>query len=539
MEYPTIEYITSHISHRKFYLNKDFPGFIEFLGEKYPDIRNLSEQLWLYFHGYTDRPHCSICGNPVKTFINFNQGYVKYCCPTCAQKDPEVRSKNNTTNIQRYGEDYHKKAVEKSRQTKLQKYGDSNYNNPEKTRITCLEKFGVTNAMKSPDIVKKGEETCIRKYGAKRKILSQEYQKINRMRIDDKLKERYPEVIEVKNNGASFICRCTDKSCDKCLEKQFQIGYDLYYERKFVYKTEICPIKNRLFFNKDTYIEKFIKDILSTHNIQYIPNDRKILSGKEIDIYIPDHNLAIECNGIFWHSTTNPNNLPLTYHYDKWESCKDQNIQLLSIWEDQIINKSEIIKGLVLSKLGIYDTRIQARQCSVKVVLQDETSKFLEMNHLQGSISGSIRYGLYYRDELISIMVFGRKRKALGSKDEKDTYELYRYCNKLGVHVIAGASRLFKHFVKEHPNCVVESFSSNDISMGNLYKKLGFKLVGGQKFSYWYIDKTMQRHHRYTFRKDVLVKNGADPSKTEFQITDELGLFRIYDSGQQKWIYKS
>ena len=75
--------------------------------------------------------------------------------------------------------------------------------------------------------------------------------------------------------------------------------------------------------------------------------------------------------------------------------------------------------------------------------------------------------------------------------------------------------------------------------MGDLYKKLGFEYIDTQKGSYWYITKDLQRRHRYSFRKDVLVKEGYDPNKTEFEITDEIGLFRIYDSGQQKWKFGS
>ena len=89
----------------------------------------------------------------------------------------------------------------------------------------------------------------------------------------------------------------------------------------------------------------------------------------------------------------------------------------------------------------------------------------------------------------------------------------------------------------EHADCAVESFSSNDISNGVLYETLGFIHAGTQPASYWYVDKDLQRHHRFAFRKDVLVRNGADPNMTEFEITDGMGLYRIYDSGQQRWIF--
>lgn len=152
-------------------------------------------------------------------------------------------------------------------------------------------------------------------------------------------------------------------------------------------------------------------------------------------------------------------------------------------------------------------------------------------------MNGSIRIGLYNGDELVSLMVFGHKRKALGSGVSFNEYELYRYCNKLDTHVVGGASRLFNYFIKEYPECIVESFSSNDISTGDLYRILGFKLIGEQKSSYWYVDNEMNRHHRYKFRKDALVRCGLDSNLSESEITTCLGLFKIYDSGQQKWIF--
>ena len=213
-------------------------------------------------------------------------------------------------------------------------------------------------------------------------------------------------------------------------------------------------------------------------------------------------------------------------------------MQLITFWEDQIHNKPNIIKNILLSKLGIYETRIYARKCVIKDVSSEDANKFLNKCHLQGSVVGSVRIGLYYDNELVSIMVFGKKRKALGNKNVNGEWELYRYCNKGGVQVVGGASKLFNHFLKTHPNCVIESFSSNDISNGELYKHLKFTNKGTQKKSYWYIDKkTLQRYHRFSYRKDVLIKRGFDKNATEAEITSKMELYKIYDSGQQKWIY--
>lgn len=114
---------------------------------------------------------------------------------------------------------------------------------------------------------------------------------------------------------------------------------------------------------------------------------------------------------------------------------------------------------------------------------------------------------------------------------------MYRFCNKLNTQIIGGASKLFKHFINNYQVNKIESFSSNDISNGLLYNKLGFKLES-ETISYWYI-KNKKRYHRYKFRKSELVKLGYDKNKTEFQIMEDNGYHRIYDTGQKKWIYKS
>ena len=541
MNEPNERYIQEHVAHREFYLNRDFPGFLEMLNELYPNINSLGEKLWLRLHGYDGYKKCPICGQDVKTFKNFNQGFTTYCSPTCAQMDPQVRLKNHNTNVERYGDNYRKKQNTKTLQTKLKKYGCSSYNNKEKYKQTCLDKYGVDNPTKLESIKNKIVETNLKKYGAPYKILTKEYRNNYRKTLDKKLIEKHPEIIDIRmgdDNLPIFTCKCQDKTCNLCSNKTYEIGYYMFYERKYIYKTELCSIKNPHNANKGTFIELFVRNILDTYNIHYIENDRKILQGKELDIYIPKHKLAIECNGIYWHQTGSESRIEPTYHFNKWKECKDQDIQLLTIWEDQIYNKPEIVEGIIKSHLGIYDHQVGARKCILKEVSSKESNKFLNENHLQGSANGSIRLGLYYNDELVSIMVFGAKRRALGNKEtNENTYELYRYCNKLGWQIQGGASRLFKHFIDSHEDSLIESFSSNDISMGDLYKKLGFKLIDVQKGSYWYIDRKRNRHHRYSFRKDILVKEGYDPNKTEFEITEEIGLMRIYDSGQQKWIY--
>lgn len=576
-----------------------------------------------YYDEYIKKPgegYCLECG--VETdFICLSQGYRKFCCRECSSKSPLKYEKSKQTKMDRYGNpnynnmeknkktclerygvthiglsdeiktkvkktwdskgereimEFRKKhsdiwkhktpnekqeIVNKVRKTKHKRYGDPNYNNTEKNKKTCLEKYGVDNVFKSEEIKDKIKQTCVKKFGVEhpaqnpevfQKMIdtnlekygklyhqqTEEFKKNNSKKRIDKTIEGNDNIIEYNIEGTEIIYKykCPHPDCQLCESKFFKSTAGHYTVRKNQ-GTEVCTNILPIQYDKNTgtSLEIFIRNILDRLNIGYETNNRTVLSGKELDIYIPEKKLAIECNGVYWHSLKEP-----SFHYEKWKLCKNDDIQLITIWEDQIINKPEIIKGLIASKLGYFDTRIQARQCTFREVSSKEAIRFLEINHLQGSINGSIRIGLYYKNELVSLMVFGKCRKSLGSDASKDKYELYRFCNKLGVCIVGGSTRLFKHFLKKYPGCVVESFSSNDISMGNLYIRLGFEFMGEQKGSYWYIDRKFQRYHRYSFRKDELVKKyKANPTKTEFQITNEMGLFRIYDSGQQKWIYRS
>lgn len=349
--------------------------------------------------------------------------------------------------------------------------------------------------------------------------------------------EKYADdVIGIDFESGQWIVKCPHQECDLCTQKTYLVHNKMYNDRKADH-TEPCT---RLFppqeiANKNTSIELFIRRVLDEKGIKYATNVRSIIPPREVDIYIPDRKIAIECNGCYWHSSRHKDR---HYHRTKWKECEEKGVQLLSIWQDWIINKPDIVRSIILSKLGLYEKRIYARMCELREVQSRECADFLNDNHLQGSTGSGIRIGLYYNNELVSVMTFGQKRRFMKGESE---WEMVRYCSKKGVQVIGGAERMLKYFIKDfikenHPSSII-SFSSNDISDGGLYKRLGFENMNETRESYWYIDPgTYNRYHRFAFRKSVLVKEGEDPSKTEEEIMNERGFYRIYDSGQTKWI---
>ena len=625
---PTITYLEESPKGRctERHIRVSFPEFYEELNGLYNEFNiPFREKLYWYFHNITQIPTCK-CGKPIK-YINFIDGYLEHCSYKCAFDDPHRMKKIKQTKLERYGDENYSnpeqiiktnierhgglgfgspKINEKIKQTTLEKYGvehsgsseeirqktlrtnqeryggtamgspetrkkieetnikrygNKTFNNRSKAEQTCLERYGVENVSQVPEVQEKftqtirerygvdhpgqipgirekSKQTCLERYGVDSIFkLEENKMKAKRGRWKIVYKEN-PDVIKIEQRGDRIVYTCScphdPQKCKMDCDGTYETPCYIRNCRKFQ-KSELCTKLLPINYDRGTgtSLELFIRSILDDHKINYETNNRTILDGKELDLYLPDHKLAIECNGVYWHSLKEPK-----YHFNKWKQCKEQGIQLLTIWEDQIINKPEIIKNIVLSKLGIYEHKVGARECTIKETSYSEAHEFLSIYHLQGSVAGSVRLGLYHNDELVSLMVFGRKRTSLGNK-KHDTWELYRYCTKAGWTVMGGAKRLLSHFCKEHPDTILESFSSNDISIGTLYKKLGFELESVQSGSYWYIDKEMNRYHRYSFRKDVLVREGYDPNLTEFEITDGIGLFRIYDSGQQKWVLQT
>lgn len=284
-----------------------------------------------------------------------------------------------------------------------------------------------------------------------------------------------------------------------------------------------CPKCARTDSKKEKEVRNFISEIEGN----FIVSDREILEGNEIDILATDKKIGFEFDGLYWHSDVFCNE---KYHLDKTNCCKVKGINLYHIFEDEWIYKQEIVKSKIKSILGKTDNKIFARKCIIKEINSKTLKDFLESNHLQGNINSSYRYGLYYNDELVSVMSFGLLRKSLGSKNNGQTYELLRFCNKLNTTVIGGASKLLKHFIdKVKPKHII-SYADKRWSNGNLYEKLGFRHTHDSRPNYFYIIGH-QRENRFKYRKDVLVKQGFDPNKTEKEIMKERGIHRIYDCG--------
>ena len=259
------------------------------------------------------------------------------------------------------------------------------------------------------------------------------------------------ETIDIENKSGAF-----EQHLLKCHNiTKFQYIEQFPEEKK--YFALINPALNRQMEDDENdfvvskieiEIKEFIKSLWFEAN-----TDRKILNGKEFDILIPSLKIAFEIDGLRWHNEITKDN---NYHLRKTEQCKDCGISLYHIFEDEWEFKSDIVESRIRNILNCTQNKIFARKCQIKTVDKPIAMRFLDDNHLQGKCGSIINYGLYYNNELVSLMTFGKQRKNMGRKDDGNTYELIRFCNKLNTNVVGGASKLFKHFIKEfNPSSVI------------------------------------------------------------------------------------
>jgi len=213
----------------------------------------------------------------------------------------------------------------------------------------------------------------------------------------------------------------------------------------------------------------------------------------------------------------------------------DENV--INIFEDQWedVEKKDIIKSRLLNFINKTPIKIYARKCVVKQIDSKEKRDFLIENHIQGDLRSKYNFGLYYNQELVSIMTFGSLRKNLGQTSKEGYFELLRFCNKKYCNNVGGASKLFKAFIKEVKPLFVLSYSDRNWGKSTLYKKLNF--VKSEKKvipNYFYIIN-YKRKNRFGYRKDLLVSQGYDKNSTEHLIMQNRNFFRIYDCGSDRW----
>ena len=342
--------------------------------------------------------------------------------------------------------------------------------------------------------------------------------------VSDKLKDICKNYEIIPNEEFKYISVSTsfDLKCNKC----GHIFSDTWSGITGKYYVVNCP--NCYVSRKTLSEEEFASYIRDNYKKEIIQNTKKIITPYELDVYLPSERLAFEYCGIFWHSEANGKTK--YYHQHKYTECKKHGIRLITIFEDEWIDKKNICQSRIKNILGFCDDSVGARECKLEEVDKQLSNKFLEDNHIQGMGRGDydMNVGLKYNDELVSLMSF-----KLG-----ETWELSRYCSKINLRIIGGANKILNYFRTLHRGKELTTFSDLRWTEGKIYENLGFafKQENPPSCSYVGSKTSWKRVHRITMNKQYLEKKfGCDSSKKKDELTEELGLYKIWDCGKKKF----
>lgn len=446
--------------------------------------KTFSEKLYNYIHK-TNGKICEHCNKNNVAFLDFSRGYGKFCSTKCLTQSAycaNIRKEN------------------------------------------CIKKYGVEHYSQTDDYKEKFKKTLMSKYGV---INPGQIEVLKSKRSRTKQKTFFDKLLDETTNYAIPLFSFNDYKvvrekypwkCIKCEET---------FESHVFNKIPKCPVCfPTAQYGGQSLIEKEIVEFIRKfYDGNLIENTRGIIPPKELDIFIPDLNLAIEVCGFYWHSDMNQKNI--YYHQQKQQACESLGIKLLTILDYEWANKREICENILKYNIKKETRNISARTCIIREIPSKVAREFVDKYHIQQFQRGTFHYGMFHASELVSVMSLGKDR----FNKKSNSLEIIRFCSSCNVR---GSFSKFLSFIKKTYNRKIVSFVDLRWGNGKSYSLAGFELVSTSKPGYWYY-LNGKMYHRLSWSKKKLIKMGHDPNLTEFEIMESLGALRFWDCGVKKY----
>lgn len=390
----------------------------------------------------------------------------------------------------------------------------------DKTVKTNMKKYGVPYQISSKSTKQKTKETLEKRYGVSHNMHVTDFA---RKQGFTKRKNKYTDeqIYLIENSHILYNEYVNDKVPLYHIANKYGFGVRflglLFQEHGY----KITTSRGYSFEQ-----ESFANSISEKFSISEIEtNTRKIIAPKEIDIWMPSHNLGIEYHGLYWHDSIDDFRC-----HEKYLEAKKNGIQLLQFFDFEVENNFNVVQNIIRSKLHMNERKLNARDCTIEEIDYGLHKQFCDKYHLQeGHVRPNMSLGLFLKNELLSVMSFGKSRY-----NGKYEWELLRYASLPNTTVRGGASKLLKRFeITKNPDSLC-SYADCRISEGSLYNSLGFNLIHHSGPNYFYYKRGEPIIKRYKAQKHKL-KNilgvNFDPRKTERDNMEHCGYKRINDAG--------
>lgn len=288
-----------------------------------------------------------------------------------------------------------------------------------------------------------------------------------------------------------------------------------------------------------SYYRSLSPEIVTVESAKIFDDNRK-----ELDIYFPIQKVAVEYCGLYWHSETilksrlRPQDNLRAYHREKMDNCQKKGIRLITIFEDEYLDRPDVVRSRISYALGIINKRLFARKCIVKQLEKKQAADFLDRHHLQGNSPCKKAWGLFFEDKLESVISIGSPSRNHVSSGEH-ILELKRFATSPYLQIIGGGSKLYKsvtnYAVSEGYTSIVSYTDLRYAVLKNpIYEKLGFKFIRETRYTPHYV-KGHRRWRNQTLRKTPQERL---TNKTEWELRKEQGYDRIWDCGHRTYLHK-
>lgn len=236
-------------------------------------------------------------------------------------------------------------------------------------------------------------------------------------------------------------------------------------------------------------IEDFVRSLVGSKTV-LMSSDRSNPTGYELDVYVPEASFAIEFNGLYWHSEGVRRDCG--YHNRKSIACRENDISLLHVFQDEWRDKRQIVESMITNRLGL-SKRVWARKCEILEIDPCDSKEFFNKNHIDGDVRGFVTYGLTHEGKIVSAMKLRRPH----SKKWSGFVEVARYSCVLGEDVIGGHSKLISHVRRNHSERLISYVDTRFGGTGRHCEKSGMMLDHVSKYSFWWTDRENRFNRLY------------------------------------------
>lgn len=488
----------------------------------------IRERLYWLQHGLIQYPSCGTCSNTLSS-KNFRTnisggGYTLTCSVRCAKRNPVFAQAQQHVSLQKYGTRHFLACVGARaaiHQTNIQRYGSG-----------CPHPWG------SP----KFKELMVDKHGVDHSSNIVESRARSRRQLIEQNILAGKTLASIRANETRQNAVCVDTGPALDLNRDVLENVELSWRHltcERVYSSYIidglittCPHCTRSASMLELSLRAMVAELLP--NEQLIFNARDVLpGGKELDIWIPGRQLALEFNGIYWHSSLKqPDKF---YHLIKSEACRALGIRLLHIWEDQFLQRQAVVRSVIANACG-RSQRIGGRLSSVQTISSAAANKFLDQNHLAGHVRGTVNLALVYQEQIVAVMSFGRQRFA---KTSPGHWEIYRFASLAGTQVQGGAHKLFQAFLQQYSPDSVAAFADASLGGGDVYLKIGMIEQPRTLPAYFWANtqfpNRLSRFRTQKHKLQQLLGDEYDEGLSEEANMKRLGWFKLWDCGSRKF----